>query len=205
MCAIFKQLRVLKMKIWLLWFIFICCCISSNLFAEANSKYIFDVYQTRIPEGRLIDFVYKNTSTEAHCIRNEDMQLKLTGDSLYVSLKDKKSVKFIGKNLPYDPMVPSVFIVLPPGAETRGNIYLDKYYDSKRRKVYVSYKIPVVFCKRLLQGYIEIPPTDVLKDKLSNRSDTSNSSESTEDALKRRYPEWTQDGFIAESATLLVD
>lgn len=193
------------MKIFLLGIIFSYCFFSSNLFAESGSTYIFNVYQTRLPEGRLIDFVYKNTSSEAQCIRNEDMELKLVGDSLYVSLKDKKPVKFIGKNLPYDPMVPFVFIVLPPGAEARGNIYLDKYYDSKRRKVYVSYKIPVVFCKRLLQGYIEIPPTDVLKDKLSNRSDTSNSSESTEDALKRRYPEWTQDGFIAESATLLVN
>ncbi len=193
------------MKMRFLGFIFICCCISNNLFAETDSKYIFDVYQTRIPEGRLIDFVYKNTSSEAHCIRNEDMELKLTGDSLYVSLKDKKPVKFIGKNLPSDPMVPFVFIVLPPGAEARGNIYLDKYYDSKRRDVYVSYKIPVVFCKRVLQGYIEIPPTDVLKDKLTSEDFSLNASGSIEEALKKRYPEWTQDGFIAESETILVN
>jgi hypothetical protein len=173
-----------------------------SICALADPEYTFKVHQTHIPEGRLIDFVYTNTSLEAHCIRNEDMELKLTGDSLYVSKKDNEPVKFIGRNLTYDPTVPYVFIVLPPGAEVRGNIYLDKYYGSKSQEVYVSYKMPVVFCKRLLKGYIEIPPTDVLKDKLNNRRESNGS---IENVLEKRYPEWTQNGFIAESETLLVD
>ncbi len=173
------------MKIFLFIFIVVLHFSFESVFAAEHSAYTFKAHQTKL-EGsreRLIDFLYTNTSSEAQCLRFEDMELKLTGDSLYVS----------------------VFIVLPPGAETRGNIYLDKYYDSKRREVYVSYKIPVVFCKRLLQGYIEIPPTDVLKDKLNNKNNQVGASSEIENLLRNRYPEWTQHGFIAESETVHVN
>ena len=166
--------------------------------AQEEPPYSF-VAEVNNPKDALIQLVFKNKSKFAQCIRAEDLELKLVGDALYVKSEKGDRIKYIGVRGKSDPRMPQKFILLPPEKEARTSIHLDDYYETKKENVIVSYSIPVIPCEKVLETYINIPPTVFMRDKINNPT-----AEKT-DVYATDYPEWTQYGFIAVTKPLLIE
>lgn len=166
--------------------------------AQEVPPYSF-VAEVNNPKDALIQLIYKNQSKFSQCIRAEDLELKLMGDSLYVKSENGGSIKYIGVRGRSDPRMPQKFIILPPDKEARASIHIDEYYDTRKENLIVSYSIPVIPCEKILGGYINIPPTVFMRDKINDPA-----VEKT-DVYAADYPEWTQYGFIAVSKPLLIE
>ena len=176
---------------------FVLFCLFANASHGCNdSSYEFKIRSIN-KKKYLFGIIYQNKSKIAHCLRIEDFELDLTGDSLYVFFENGLLAKFIGKNRPID-NEPKEFIILPPGEEARGAIYLNKYYKIKNESVIVSYSVPVIPCTDLMQQYVKIPPTEFLKDKINDPNNVKT------DVFSEDYPIWAREGFIAITNRLLV-
>jgi hypothetical protein len=148
-----------------------------------------------------IHFTYKNTSQSTQCIRVEDLDvnMKLVADALYVTSAKGESIKYTGVQELSLSITPQKFIILPAGQEVGAGIHLDKYYDTKKENVIVSYSIPVIPCKVVLEKYIKIPFPDFMRHKIKDPT-----TEKT-DIYAADYPEWSKYGFIAVSKPLLIE
>lgn len=169
-----------------------CSSFSAN--GAVPSEYDLAISTVDDRQGHLI-ITYTNKSETAHCLRAQDFRSELYGDSLYVNTVDGSAVTYIGP-IPQvgGDRTPSEFIVVPPGERIMYSLFLWEFYKlPKRTSVVVAYSVPVIPCKVILDGYINIPPTDFLKDKVRDPT-----AEKT-DLFESDYPEWTQHGFIAVS------
>jgi hypothetical protein len=191
--------NVTSMKIKIILLSAVTIFLSNVLNAQDAPLYSF-VAKVFNPQDTSITFTYKNKSQFPQCIRAEDLDvnLNLFADALYVTSTKGEPIKYIGPHELSLSLTPKNFIIIPPGQEALGGIFLDKYYDAKKENVIVSYSIPVIPCQIVLEKYINIPFTDFIKDKIHNPT-----VEKTD--AYAYYPEWTQYGFIAVSNPLLIE
>lgn len=168
-------------------------------FAYAQEPLLYS-FKSNMISKEAISFVYKNESKEAHCIQAADFSFKLLGDTLYVrSANSGEPMKYIGPLGKQGAVGTQDFIILPPSEYTTSSIRITDFYKLKRGDIYVSYSMPVIPCKHLMEKYISMPPPGFMRLKLNDPS-----IEKT-DVYAKDYPEWTQLGFIATSKPLLID
>lgn len=165
---------------------------------EQTNKYSFTIESVN-PKSGYVWFRYRNESTVAHCVRSEDLELNLIGDSLY--LYSEKNIPIKYKGYMGDAtlsLTPKKFILIPPGEEMLSSIYLNEHYSLKKENILVSYSIPVIPCEVVMERYVNVPPTVYLKDKINDPfiKDTS--------VFAVDYPEWSTYGFIAVSERLFI-
>lgn len=177
------------------------CFIGFSVFAyaepEETMRYSFKSHMISKNE---ISFVYKNESNEAQCIRVSDLAFQLSGDAFYVkSANNGQPIKYIGPLSGQLDIGSQKFIILPPYEYTTSSIRISDFYKLKRESVYVSYSMPVIPCKHLMEKYVSMPPPVFMKLKINDPS-----IEKT-DMYAMDYPEWTRFGFIAISKPLLID
>jgi hypothetical protein len=175
------------------------CLVGFGGFAYAQETFQYSFKSNMISKD-VISFVYKNESNEAHCIQAADFSFKLLGDALYVrSASSGEPMKYVGPLGKQGAVGTQDFIILPPSEYTTSSIRITDFYKLKREGVYVSYSMPVILCKYLMEKYVSMPLPGFMRLKINDPL-----IEKT-DVYAKDYPEWTQFGFIAVSKPLLID
>lgn len=187
---------IMKLNSLLMFFLLLAPSVYSE--TEQTNKYSFTIESVN-PKSGYVWFRYRNESTVAHCVRSEDLELNLIGDSLY--LYSEKNIPIKYKGYMGDAtlsLTPKKFILIPPGEEMLSSIYLNEHYSLKKENILVSYSIPVIPCEVVMERYVNVPPTVYLKDKINDPfiKDTS--------VFAVDYPEWSTYGFIAVSERLFI-
>ncbi len=141
-----------------------------------------------------IDVKYQNLSDVPQCLRSDDFKFKAIGDFLMIKDENDRSLKFIGdqddlKNL----MWPDSFIIVLPGEERRSAFYVSDSYKIKGKKISAQYALPVIPCSVVLNKHVRLPPVSRLKGQDYEAS-----------SFKEAYPDWTADGFLAISNTVIM-
>lgn len=187
---------IMKLNIFLVFFLLLAPYVYSE--TEQINKYSFTIESVN-PKIGYVWFRYRNESTVAHCVRSEDLEFNLIGDSLYLYSENNAPIKYKGYMGDATlSLTPKKFILIPPGDEMLSSIYLNKHYHLGRGNIFVSYSIPVIPCEIVMKKYVNVPPTVYLKDKINDPfiKDTS--------AFSVDYPEWSKYGFIAASERLFI-
>ena len=133
------------------------CFFGLGSFVSAQEPLQYSFKSNMISKNE-ISFVYKNESKEAQCIQAADFSFKLLGDALYVrSATNGEAMKYIGPLGKQGAVRTQDFIILPPSEYTTSSIRLTDFYKLKQGGIYVSYSMPVLPCKQLMEKYVNMP------------------------------------------------